>query len=261
MRSVSRKDQINLLLIAVFLSFLLLIFESLGVLRIIYPYVYRIKSPFVLVGVELSQLLLTPFRVVRTSHKAHRRVQDLERNYSESLAQISQLEGMEQENKYLRSLLGSSDIKAGKTIIVRSVSAYGQPAIMLPSNETLRIGNPVLISGAIIGRISELEYSQAKLSLLSKNNPESLLLAKTQNDVNGVIKGDGKRVLFTEVLRSKQLQVGDRVSTQGQEGVASNLFIGKIQQIIEDNSSPVQTAVLEQIASFYESTLVEVRLE
>jgi len=160
-------------------------------------------------------------------------------------------------------LLGSSDIKTGKTIVARSIAAYGQPAIMLPSSgsENLRIGNPVLIDGAVVGRISKLQKSQAQISLLSQNDFSLLLLAKTQNGTNGIIKGDGKRVLFTEVLRGDNLQEGDRVVTQGQEGVTSNLFIGKVQQIVKDESSPVQTAILEQLTSFYETTLVEVRIE
>jgi cell shape-determining protein MreC len=100
--------------------------------------------------------------------------------------------------------------------------------------------------------------NQSEIGLLSQESGPTIL-AKTESGVQGLIRGDGKRVLLTEIPVDVTLNVGERIVTQGQEGVAPNMFIGRISAVRNDPASAVQTALIEQLVSFYEASIVEVR--
>jgi cell shape-determining protein MreC len=64
---------------------------------------------------------------------------------------------------------------------------------------------------------------------------------------------------LTEIPVNVKLEVGERVVTQGQDGIAPNIFVGRIASLESKPEAAVQTAVIEQVVSFYEATIVEVR--
>ena len=66
-------------------------------------------------------------------------------------------------------------------------------------------------------------------------------------------------MLFTQVSKEDVIRVGDRVVTLGQPQIEQNLPIGRIVSVINEPASSVQTAVIEQYASFFTTSIVEVR--
>jgi hypothetical protein len=89
---------------------------------------------------------------------------------------------------------------------------------------------------------------------------EGGIVAETANGVRGLVKGNGRDVLLTEVASATDLTRGELVYTVGQTGVQRGLLLGRISYVVEQNPSQATlTARLEQLVNFYEVSLVEIR--
>ncbi len=95
--------------------------------------------------------------------------------------------------------------------------------------------------------------------LLSKLN-DTYILAETETGVKGIVKGNGREILLTEVKNDQSLEVGQLVFTSSQLGIEKGLLIGRIARVMDENQAlAIKTAVVEQLVNFYEASLVEVK--
>jgi cell shape-determining protein MreC len=200
---------------------------------------------------------------ISTFQSTARRVQDLEIKLAYAMAQLSQLEKVKQENEHLRQLLNSSNRTLEPVVITSPVLSLAKPAVKLPLklNQTeiaVKPGSPVLVHDTLIGVVSSFSQDVAYIDLLWHKDCLPIL-AETSNGVQGIIRGDGKRVLLTEVPTDAELEVGQRVVTSGQAGIDQGLYIGEIQSLRSGLEAAVKTAVIEQYVSFYEAEIVEIR--
>lgn len=189
---------------------------------------------------------------------SRRRVAELEQDYSQALAKIAQLQSLETENQELRRLL-ELEPRVTETAVASTVTAYGQPSLNLGSEAGLKVGQPVIAAENLVGLIHRTSSHQAQVLLL-KQNRTTPLLAETESGVTGLVVGDGRRLLLTEVNKTSKLNVGDLVVTSGQTGISSDLVIGRILQLIDQPAAPTRQAVLEPSISFYDVSIVEVLL-
>lgn len=199
-----------------------------------------------------------PWAHIQSLTTAQRRIQDLEFRYAEASAQLGEMSALQKENQALRELLNASDVTLEERLITTPIIAYGEPLVAGGAQENVQPGAMVLVGQTLVGRIGSVSERQSEVELLSWTTTEPVL-AKTESGAEGLIRGDDKRVLLTEVPTNVELQIGERVVTQGQQGVAPNIFIGRVASIMTRPESAVQTAVLEQLVSFYETNVVEVR--
>jgi len=199
---------------------------------------------------------------IRTWKTTARRVQDLELKLAHTQAQLSQLDQLQAENSELRQLLNSSDRSLNRVTITRPIVSLAQPAIFFDQSfgdqSLVRVGSPVLVEETLVGLVSKIDANLAYISLLWQEETP-LILVETQAGVQGILRGNGKYVLLTEVPTDQELIIGERVATTGQEGIEQGLYVGEIQSIQSGHSSAVKTAIIQQYVSFYEVALVEVR--
>jgi cell shape-determining protein MreC len=85
------------------------------------------------------------------------------------------------------------------------------------------------------------------------------VLAKTVGGTMGLVRGDGRKILLTEVTQTLPLAIGELVVTVGQLQIEQNLVIGRVTSIQNDPANSVKQAVIEQLTSFFEVSLVEIR--
>ena len=78
--------------------------------------------------------------------------------------------------------------------------------------------------------MSKVDANLAYISLLWQEETP-LILVETQAGVQGILRGNGKHVLLTEVPTDQELIIGERVATTGQEGVEQGLYVGEIHSI------------------------------
>lgn len=235
------------------------IFQFSGFSLVLLNSGHRLLSPFLKINVQLVSKMYNIKDVFHQQQQLIRRVQDLEIRLSQSQARLGDLDQLSQENEELRQLLNSSNRSLRKIILTRPILSYAQPTVSISVDEEVAIGSAVLIKDTLVGQIKDVKQGTASVDLLWQND-SSPVLATTEAGVQGVIVGDGKRVIFTEVPITDELEIGQRVTATGQRGIEKGLYVGEIRSLQTGASSAVQTAVIEQHVSFYEAQLVEIRL-
>ena len=190
--------------------------------------------------------------------RATQRIQDLELRLAEASASLAELETVKRENEALRSLVSENTRLSERTLITTPVIAFAQPAIAAGERDGVQSGAVVLGSHTLLGQVSSVGRHESAVALLFETSSRPIL-ASTENGVIGLVVGDGRKLLFTEVAKDAQLHVGDRITTVGQPQIEQGLPIGRIIRIENDPVSSAQTAIVEQAVSFFEMSIVEVR--
>jgi rod shape-determining protein MreC len=234
----------------------ILIGEWLGLITPIATVFEKSLQPTIVKISRLTFAINQPFLSVNKSYKAAKRVQELEQEYSQSLARISQLEYLEQENQELRRLLEVHD-RSESMNISSPVISRGQPSLSVGEADGVKLGQPVLAAQTLVGVIDSVSTHQSMVSLLPQVNSQPLL-AQTETGVKGIVIGDGKQIILTELPKDAVINVGERVLTMGQEQIKPHLLLGQVQLIIDEPAAPIKQAILEQSASFYEVSIVEI---
>lgn len=190
--------------------------------------------------------------------KSVERIQDLELRLAESSSSLAELATLRRENEELRFLLTNTDRSNDRTIITAPVIAFAHPALGVGSQAGVTEGAVVLSRNTLLGQVTQVSAYDAQVTLLLETAARPVL-AQTDAGVKGIITGDGRKVLFTQVPKESVLTIGERVVTLGQPQIEQNLLIGKIVKVINEPAASVQSAVIEQSASFFETPVVEVR--
>lgn len=191
--------------------------------------------------------------------KSAQRIQDLERRLAEVSASGAELETLRRENEELRFLLTNTDRgQQERTVLAAPVIAFAQPAVAVGEQEGVELGAIVLSRNILLGQITKVLAHESQVTLLTEAGSKPIL-AKTTGGTTGLLVGDGKKVLLTQVAKGELLTVGEQVTTVGQPQIEQNLLVGQIVSVINDPVMSVQTAVIEQAVSFFETPVVEVR--
>lgn len=242
----------------VLIGLLIILLEWVGLLAGLRSVGEKLWQPLLDKTGQLVWIATAPARSFSKTYKAARRVQELEQRYNEALSELSELEGLRVENQALKILLDNSSLDDQARVVTSPVSSFGTATLNAGRVEGLEEGMLVIGASTLLGRVTEVSQHQSRVSLLTQSQ-SGPILAQTQEGVQGIVVGDGKRVLLKELPIDAQITVGERVVTTGQAGVEPDIFIGQISDVQSDPTSPVQTAVIEQLVSFYETRVVEVR--
>lgn len=184
------------------------------------------------------------------------RLQELEARYSEASAQLGELEALRAENEMLKNKIsGNTNPNPQSTVIATTLVSLSFPAVAAGESEGVRLGQAVLVDQTLVGVIKAVSPHQAEISLLSQPDRDPILV-QTESGAQGIVIGDGRRVMISEIPIDQQIQVGERVVTLGQTGIRRDIYVGRIQSVKQDLSAAVQSAIIEQDTSFYRARLV-----
>ncbi len=178
--------------------------------------------------------------------------------HAQDLATIAELERLKAENEILKQMVEGEGSTQQAKIIAAPITSYAYPAIGAGLSEGVSEGQVIVTNETLLGRITQVESDQSRVQLLF-NLDSQPILAETASGAQGLIKGTGKKVIFTEVLPDNKLTVGERVTTSGQPGIKPGLLVGVIASISPPSSVPTQVAEIDQLVSFYTTPLIEVR--
>jgi len=242
--------------IAAIIFIVLVLGEWLGLMQPVVSFFERMLQPTVVQVSQITAETNQPLILFRKSFGAARRVQELEREYSQSLAKISELEYLEQENQELRRLFQAQEKTVG-TVIAAPIISHGQPSISAGKDEGILVGQPVLVAEMLVGLVKSTTTHQSTINLLFQNMTQPILV-KTEGGIEGLVVGNGKNILLTEISKEADISIGERVITVGQEQIQPRLVVGRVQQLIDQPSAPIKQAIIHQEISFYEASIVEV---
>jgi cell shape-determining protein MreC len=187
------------------------------------------------------------------------RLEDLQYRYSEAAAVVSKMQTLEQENRELRQMLENTDRSYSQVVISAPVISFAQTLVAAGSDRGIQSGSAVLHQGTLLGLIDRVEEKQSSVILLAQLR-ERAILVRTSQDVQGLLRGNGREILLTEIPSDAPLHEGDLVFTEAAPGVKAGLLVGRVVKVNRDNQAQAtQTAVVEQLVNFFEVALVEVQ--
>jgi cell shape-determining protein MreC len=222
---------------------------------------YAIAQPGQRLGIRFVQFtLLRPLHWVDSARHAVSRVQDLELRLSETTASVAAAQGTLAEYEALKASCAATESAqpTGPRVLTAAITAYGKPAIAGGGSIGMVAGSAVLTHGTLVGVVERVEQTWASVLLLSDPGVPPLL-ASTSRGVVGILRGDQRRFWLTEIPSDQQVEIGDRVTTKGQAGIAPNLLIGRVRALEVLPGVPTYRAEIEQLVAFENQHVVEVR--
>ncbi|PLS15653.1 rod shape-determining protein MreC [Bacillus sp. M6-12] len=176
----------------------------------------------------------------------------------------TQVQGLENENKELREILGKKDdlrdyspIQA--TVIGRNPDRWHEIiTINKGTNQGVKKNMGVITSRGLIGKVKSAKPFTSTVQLLSSKDPKNRISAVIQDkkEIYGVIEGyDQKRklLLLKRIPYNEKIKIGSAVATSGIGGVfPESLAIGTVEEVITDQYGLNQTAYVKPVADFYD---------
>jgi cell shape-determining protein MreC len=255
MKYINKK--VSYLPFSILVVVLLFTFEFFGLAKGITNIVTILVEPLRVFSNNLVDKVESPFFIAKKSFNSARKVQMLEYRYSEVLAQLSDLDKLRAENQDLRSLLENSDRQARTVIISAPVVSHVGPSIGVGSKDGVEEGDLVFVAQTLVGRVSDVKDSYSRVDLIYQVDFEPLVV-QTKEGFKGIVKGDGKRAILTEVLVEEVPTLESRIISVGQIGVEQGLFVGQVGKVLSLPSDPIQTFLVTQYVDFYQANIVEI---
>lgn len=232
------------------------VLEWVGVVPFITRGLSLMLHPALSVSHQTTSMITESWQALTQVTIATRRVQELEHLYSQAQADLSELAVLREENTQLREEL-SLPPRTQEKVLALPITAAGLPALSVRSSEAVHQGAPVVAQGTLVALVSSVSPQITTIELLSSTRV-SPILVQTESGTEGIVSGDGRRVLLKELPRDATVLVGERVMTLGQSGIPKGLLVGLIQSELDQPTAPVKTAVIDQGVSFYEVPVIEV---
>ncbi|MGK4018486.1 rod shape-determining protein MreC [Weissella paramesenteroides] len=229
-----------------------------------------------------SNIVNAPIRAIKGGFDS---IDELMNTYQENdrltkkvddLAQTKvQLQVLQQENRALKDQLKISDTltdyKVVNAVVTSRSPSNWQTQLIIDkgTNAGLKKGLSVMGSGGLIGRITQVNTTNAKVELLSDNSQVSDRFAiRVQNSagetVDGIITSFNQAknlIVMGQITSSVSVKKGDLVTTSGLGGVTpSGLYVGKVEKVGSDNYGLSKKIYIKPATDFNNIPVVSVAI-
>ena len=230
----------------------------------------------------VSSVVSSPVKAVSGGYEA---VSGLLNTYKENqaltekvddLAQVKvQLQTLQAENHALKDQLQIentlTDYKVVNAVVIsRSPSNWqSQLIVNKGSNAGIKKGMSVMGSGGLIGRVSEVNTTNAKVELLSDDSQVADRFAirvanKDGEVVDGIVTSFNQEknlIVMGQITSDVSLEKGDLVTTSGLGGVTpAGLYVGKVQKISQDDYGLSKKIYIKPATDFNNIPVVSVAI-
>ncbi|ATF40837.1 rod shape-determining protein MreC [Weissella paramesenteroides] len=229
-----------------------------------------------------SNIVNAPIRAIKGGFDS---IDELMNTYQENdrltkkvddLAQTKvQLQVLQQENRALKDQLKISDTltdyKVVNAVVTSRSPSNWQTQLIIDkgTNAGLKKGLSVMGSGGLIGRITQVNTTNAKVELLSDNSQVSDRFAiRVQNSagetVDGIITSFNQSknlIVMGQITSSVSVKKGDLVTTSGLGGITpSGLYVGKVEKVGSDNYGLSKKIYIKPATDFNNIPVVSVAI-
>lgn len=229
-----------------------------------------------------SNIVNAPIRAIKGGFDS---IDELMNTYQENdrltkkvddLAQTKvQLQVLQQENRALKDQLKISDTltdyKVVNAVVTSRSPSNWQTQLIIDkgTNAGLKKGLSVMGSGGLIGRITQVNTTNAKVELLSDNSQVSDRFAiRVRNSagetVDGIITSFNQSknlIVMGQITSSVSVKKGDLVTTSGLGGVTpSGLYVGKVEKVGSDNYGLSKKIYIKPATDFNNIPVVSVAI-
>jgi len=177
------------------------------------------------------------------------------------LSRVNDYERLKKENQALLDQFQTAYPKSTKLLeadiigVPDFIPGISTPDIFILNKgleDGVKKGYAVVAKNNLVGVISEAHANLSKVETVNK--PSLLFTAKTQNGVDGMIKG-GDILILDNILLSENIKTGELVLTKGSVnsngiGILPDLIVGKISSVEKNPSDLFQKAKVESFLDF-----------
>ena len=197
---------------------------------------------------------------------------DLKSKIDEYAQNKVRLQTIEEENASLKKQLKLqatlTDYKTVSAVTISRSPTTWQSQLVINKglNSGLKKGMPVLAGAGIIGRISEVNTTNAKVALISDTSEEANRFAITikgdDGDVNGIVTNfnrEKNQLIMGQVTSDNKIKKGDLVQTSGLGGIIpAGIFVGTVTSVTKDDYGLSKQINIEPAADLGNITTVVV---
>lgn len=200
--------------------------------------------------------------LVTSVRELNSELDQLRRENATLRTKLSEDDELRHENEVLRRQLGFGET-ATRRLVPAQVVGY-QPdsfhqylLIGRGSREGVEVGMAVVSEGVLVGKISEVSVSTAKVFLVI--DPEFKVNGLDQETrATGTVKGQlGTGLIMDKIAQSDAIHPGDTIITSGLGGeLPKGIIIGRVESINQSDNAIFQTAQIASVLKFNRLELV-----
>lgn len=251
-------EDLRIFLTLVFVSLVLILMDSIGILRLPKALLQNLTIPIQYGIYESGKAVGDKFGFIFLARSA----------FLENKALHKQLDGMLLENSSLRKKLADDE-----TLLNQQKSLNPQTFDLLParvislgrlvtldkgSDDGVKEGQAVVYKDAFLGQVKSVSPKVSQV-LLSED-PDSKLAVFSQNSsgkAKGILTGQfGSQLLMDKILHQELIATGDLVYSDGTEGkLPRGLLIGRVSQVYERQNEVFKQA---QVGPIFEASDLDV---
>nr|WP_319219115.1 rod shape-determining protein MreC [uncultured Trichococcus sp.] len=183
-----------------------------------------------------------------------------------------QVYNLEQENARMQEELELKNTlseyeQINASVVSRNPDSWlNQIVIDKGSNDGVEVDMSVMAGNGLIGRVSEVNSTSAKVLLLTtSNDTTNRVSAEIQTEsgpVHGIVNGydeNTKRLSMSQIAPDAVINPGDSVATSGLGGVSpSSLLIGTVKEVSMDSYGLFKQVTIEPAGEVYNIRFVTV---
>ena len=255
----SIKFKILILLLSLLLGIMIYVAVAGGVASIPEVVLGTITKPFVQLSNSVSSGVSSVIDTWVNADKHKKENEELKEKLTSIFENIIDYETVTEENKQLHEILNlkksNTDLvfSPPSNIIARNANdPYKGFTINKGSMDGIKLYDPVVTTLGLVGRITEIAPSYAKVSTVYSPKVKIGVISQ-RGKVTGIIENTidysmKNQVLMTNILNDADIQEKDLIITSGQGGVfPANQIIGEVVEIHNDSSGLYKNAVLQPV--------------
>jgi len=197
-------------------------------------------------------------------------IAELQKENRELLAENARLVTVEEENEYLRNQIEFRKNNNYKYVLAEIISrndlmnnSSEEKSIIINKGSNDNLGNGMVLidsEGVVIGKIIETRENVSKACLSIDRQCKFASAIQNVDRTSGVVEGElGLTIKMDYIPQTEILEEDDIVVTSGlEENIPRGLVLGKVSEVIRDNNSLWQKAVIEPLVDFNDLTLISV---
>ncbi|AMB95693.1 rod shape-determining protein MreC [Aerococcus urinae] len=219
----------------------------------------------------VARLISTPTNSIMQFGDSVTNLQNTYQENQQLKKQLSTLQSLEaqntilkEENKQMTNLLKLKPTLVGKTVIASSVISRAPEnwldklTIDVGSNNGVKENMSVMTDSGLIGRVSEVGPTSAKVSLVTSDQEDAVEIAAGVQSDDGIFYGvidqydsSHNRLIVNQIPKEAKIKEGNLVTTSGLGGVSpEGLIIGKVAKMEDDEFALAKRVYVEPAANF-----------
>lgn len=213
-----------------------------------------VQKPFAYVGGGIKNAYNGIFnykKLQEENEKLQEENEKLKKENNENAIRGDELARLEALYEYLQSEpFRESEAVAADIIAVDNSLTVHEFTVDVGKNKGIEAGNMVVDYNGIVGIVSQVDNTTAKVSSVLDTSFKMSFIAKKNTDILGILKGDGDRLSGYLLNEKSNVTEGDILLTSGRGSLPKGIAIGKVSKVEFDNDKQLKVLEVKPTSQF-----------